>query len=934
MKKIIVFLFCFFGFILPVRAENQVFEKFNEYTLENECEIFVLEDFSMPHVRIEISIKAGFSSQEKNEAGFFSLLLEILTSQIKNADSEKILSNFNSVCSSDSMRFSAETSPFFLEKALYLLKEQIFDKTLTDFYTKEKLSQMKTSVMQYVQSPEGFINSSIDSRVFSEAPWKHDSGVYPAIFSKIQVAEVRTMLNKIRENHFGGKNTGIFISGAAKKEDALNACKEIFSQIRENVKEKDDFKIDAGNQQKKFVLHDSRFSDELSQIIVQYKTSNITECDVVSKMLNDNNSSFKTKAFLDEKLAIPGTEYINAESAHKNSVSRIIFQVLSQNSKTTPCAQSEIFLDYTKNAFSYATELEFENAKDSLIQEFRKIFCNSTTFMDYLAQFWAVKDFNESQEKSLSLKEEFLNETQRIKSVSFSNAKINYENTEPFIFVLINSKNFKKHKKEFLDSGYEEINFKNASWYTNSLYKNALKEIQNEKKSLETKEKKLPQDFYKEFESENKKNTSFFTLKNSIPVTFKENKDSDCAVFLLGIKCGKLSHENKALFNSVMVNLLCENIRLEAEKNLLQKQIASRPEVSCKTDMAFSSILIQTKPEELEKIIELSFSSLIDSEILPYTVDRIIYSVQTQKRLFSASAQNQMTSKAVDAIFKSKRYKNAFSTDESVFQLSFNDILKAYPEFLNASLFNITVSGHFNQEKIKSVLEKTFSLLLKQNTKQNEKFSFEKPSFPEKNRKSVKLNHYFYTDVKAEDAGPMPKTLIPTKNFNDPVELFIKSPDAKTKDFTVFNCLCAFLSERMKVFAVENEIAENVRCENAEIFFESSYFIFSGVFHTEKVLETYRGEISKLKEELKDSENTVLLQIVNNWILKNISKTKTSSGTAELLSTGQILYKNPLKYLDDYRIISESTREDFLCVLEKFFPENPDLTVVSKDSKK
>ena len=293
-----------------------------------------------------------------------------------------------------------------------------------------------------------------------------------------------------------------------------------------------------------------------------------------------------------------------------------------------------------------------------------------------------------------------------------------------------------------------------------------------------------------------------------------------------------------------------------------------------------------------------------------------------------------MTSKAVEAIFKSKRYKNAFSTDEEIFHISFNDILKAYPEFLNASLFNITVSGNFNPEKINSTLNKTFSLLLKQNNTKNNKFSFEKPSFPEKNRKSVKINHYFYTDVKKEDAGPMPKTLIPTKNFNDPVEFFIKSPDANTKDFTIFNCLCDFLNERMKIFAVENEIAENVRCENAEIFFESSYFIFSGVFHTEKALETYRSEISKLKEELKESENTVLLQIINNWILQNISKTKTSSGTAELLSSGQILYKNPLKYLDDYKIISECTKEDFLFTLENFFPETPNFTIVSKDSKK
>ena len=50
-----------------------------------------------------------------------------------------------------------------------------------------------------------------------------------------------------------------------------------------------------------------------------------------------------------------------------------------------------------------------------------------------------IKDYDLDE-----LKEEFLNETQRIKSVSFSSAKINYENTEPFIFVLINSKNFKK----------------------------------------------------------------------------------------------------------------------------------------------------------------------------------------------------------------------------------------------------------------------------------------------------------------------------------------------------------------------------------------------------------------------------------------------------------------------------------------------------------
>ena len=86
MKKNIIFLFCFIVFIFPTRAENTIFNSFCEYTLENECKVFVLEDFSIPHVRIELSIKSGFSSQRKDEAGFFSLLLEILWAQIKNAD--------------------------------------------------------------------------------------------------------------------------------------------------------------------------------------------------------------------------------------------------------------------------------------------------------------------------------------------------------------------------------------------------------------------------------------------------------------------------------------------------------------------------------------------------------------------------------------------------------------------------------------------------------------------------------------------------------------------------------------------------------------------------------------------------------------------------------------------------------------------------------
>ena len=109
MKKINICLAaCLFLFI-PLHAEPA--SLVNQYTLENGLSVFLLEDPSEALVRIEFSVKAGFSSQTKDTAGFFYLYSDL----IQNSSSL----NFESVsCNAESSRYQLTVTPSQIESCL------------------------------------------------------------------------------------------------------------------------------------------------------------------------------------------------------------------------------------------------------------------------------------------------------------------------------------------------------------------------------------------------------------------------------------------------------------------------------------------------------------------------------------------------------------------------------------------------------------------------------------------------------------------------------------------------------------------------------------------------------------------------------------------------------------------------------------------------
>ncbi len=926
-KRIFVFLLIlinFFSFSQNVQFDEK---KFGESVLENGLELFTLEDFSDASVKVQFVVRSGISFQNQENTGFFTLYTQILEELFKNSF---ILKDLKAECLADSTKFSFEVSPFYLKNALLEFSKTIFEKNFPDKIISRQISDLKMKVMQYSQSPEGFINSSIDSRVFSSAPWKHDSGIYPSLFKNLTISEARKELNKIHDNFYFPENCAIFLSGAISKNDSAKIVESVFSSFKKQNKKFTDFVFPVKDVQKKFVLHDANLSEDLTQIIIQYKNLGRTESDIFSCAYNFKNSQFKMGVLSKKDLKIPGDEYINVESTHKNGISRVIFQTLMENSNLSPVEQTESFLDSVKSEKNFEDENAFLYAKQILADNFQKITKDSANFMEYLAQFWALKEKSQDSEGNfLNLLDSFLSEQEKIENCTVQKIKTDFFAEEPFVFVLVNSKTYKKFKNQFKKSGYSEINAKNSSWYTNELYKNAKNLLKTEK---DFKIEKTQTDFFNEFYQKNMNEISSFTLKNKIPVFFKKNDFSETAVFLLGIKCGKFSDFGKNGLSSVVVKIFSQNIQNEILKS---QKIELSPQIETEIFDTFSIISVECKKNDIFEIENCIFRTLIEGEIFPYQADGIVYSLQTEKRLYNASPVNQMKSRAINIFYSDRNYKNAFDSKNDILEnVEFNEILDAYTKFLDSSLFNIVVSGNFDDEKMKNSIKSDFETLYFQGGKFfKSDFAPILPSMPKKSVQNVKLEHYFYTDIKAEDAPPMPSVLVPTKNFYDPVQFYLKSPDFESDDFEIFNALAQFLQNRLETSFKDSEIFKNVLVQPATKNLQVLSFTFLNVSEKKKIKELYQNAIQKLKTDLENPDECekVVEQIKNSWILENLKKTSTNYGTDLLLNSGYHEQKNEKAYLENYKKVFFTTAQKFLQVLQDFFVSKIDLELYSAD---
>ena len=891
------------------------------FTLENGMRLFVLSDTSSAPVRLELNVQAGYSAQTERTAGFFPLYARLLGADI----------------SADSVRMVKTVAPQESEYAIADLAACLKPIALSDEKLRATLKQMKAEVLEYAESTAGFINTAIDSRIFPSAPWKVESGVYPALFSATSLSSARAILNDIGSQFYTPKRSALYISGNITTEEAFELVKKYFgtenpaslAAFEEPVKE------NAAKKQK-YLLVDETFTEDMTQIVLQYTHLSADEADCAAAVMNSDFSSYKKRLLEEKSLAIYGAEYINVASAQKHGSSRLIIQSLMEKTRTSPCAQAENFLKLTRNDGLISPE-ELHFALNRISAEFRRRADDSSALMELLSGWTALFPGDSSGT--------LFSRSQRMKETISAPMLDSYLHTqEPAVFVLTGSKTYAKYAKEFQKAGYQTVTRKNGSWYHQEMYRKQMEQKQAEvKKASDTAAGDMA-NAASRFIQENRAHFSSFTLKNGIPVTLKKSPGAKTMAFALTIRGGELlfAKESPGLC-SVLTDALALNIRRSIDSRTARGLLTGDSDVRAKTYACSSVLTITCAAEEAEECARAISEALIYGDITPAMADGITYDERTQWRIKSGASTFQLLCSAMRTLYAGENYVNLFDdTADKPVKTDFTHIAAAYPILLDASRFSLIATGGIHDaDGLKKSIEESFGSLLTQKETASIDASVSKPNMPRR-IKRIQLRHLFLTDISADKAGPRPAVLVPTKNFNDPTLYCIPAPDLSSTDLALFNALLYEISRRMQA-KVGADI--QIRTDIPDYDFPFARLYAQNVKQISKIDSAYLETIAEVTDDLQtlvNAENIgvidtekdrMLATMENNWLMNTLSATGTARGTAELIETGASFGKATL-YLDQYAAVDKAKAEDYFILMKFYFADIPDFRVYSIDSKR
>ena len=920
------------------------YDNVREYTLENGLTVFVLEDTSTPLIRVEYTARAGFSNQTKETCGFFKLYTRIFesTSQLDFDFAE---------CNADSSRYVLTVVPSELKNTFNTLSQNAFSISFSDDVLKKELSSLKKEVVEEAASAGGFINAAIDSRVFSTTPWKHDSGVYPSLFNKTTVEQARNILRTISERYYTPQNSALFISGNVNADAILSLINDSFGYYYSSysvpyklntsaVKNAPTYKT------KKFVIHSSEISKDMTQVVMQYTGLNIEETELVAQLLNNDNSFFKYNLVNQPALNIPGNEYINAAGAHKTDSSRLIIQSLLQKpqgknaSSITSLDQAKLFIETVLGGIKETNYLEFYAAQMLTSSNLSASNSSSTDFMTNLASYWAlqpqdsfIEDVLEEGQKSLTARNLFSQE-EKITGIDFATIISKLEAEDPYIFVIINTDDFKKNKSKYTGAGYEEINTSNAAWYNQAIFKKYEDpEIASATQLVISNNKNSPT-YTKDFFTENLSKISITSLSNGIPVVTKINDNSSNITMLISVRGGKLNSSDNNGYEEVLITLLAWNIQKEIAKKQQEAVILGNAIVDYNCAITSGTVTVECSPYDFAACCKAVSDAIIYSDILPSQADRAVANAQYKKRLENGSVSRQMLAAVMKELYPKSAFQKIFDAKEEILvDTKYQKIMEGYPSLLDANRYSIIITGLVPQNA-KELLEASMGILTQRNSKQN-LLTVQSKLKNSSTKKAVKLTHTFLTDVPAEKAGPMPAKLIPTTKFLDPVMYVFKLPQSGTKDNTLTIAVLKYMET-----LVQAQIASNAKISGATAQLNDTYpntdtivFTIQNVEVQKEADVCWAAAVTQFNNLLNGpTQSEVLQQIKDYWIKDALLQTQTNTGTAYLLQKGFEFFPyeiQPDYYLKEYKYVTEATREDIL-EIAKNIPQQPLLRFYAK----
>lgn len=927
-------IFCFFfSFSLFAFSKSDI----KSFAIENGLKIYFLEDSSSPTVRLELCVNAGFTNQNQENGGFFAMYARLSGGEISN----------------DTVRFVSSVAPSAVEKELISLSSKLKPLNPSDFQLSSIIKTMNAELREYSAGAAGYINSAIDSKIFAENPWSRESGVVPLGFASHKTEQVRSILSSISENYYIPSNSILFVNGNITETAILALVKKYFSAFpsysAKTVQNKDSEKIrsllkeNKAASKRKFVLFHNDFSDEMTQIVVQYTGLERDEADSLSFAWNQDGASFKKLLLKQRNLKILGDEYIDVSSAQEKSASRLIIQSLLGAAKVSPIVQADLFLSMSRDEDVFSKK-ELEKALKKSRTSFTRLSESSDATMEQFSRTVSLS------ENSATAAESFFNKIDRLSQIEIADLQQKIKAKDPFVFVFVNSAVYQKYAADFKKAEFEAINQKEAAWYNQNFYKKILKNTEQSDDSRKNLLEEISASADR-FISKNLSEYSSFTLKNGIPVTVKRSENSKTAVLSLTIAGGELLFVDKVPgLAAVVADSIAVNINRQLDLFAENGAISGFYEVGAQTLSTHSIITVTCLSSEMELAIQAAYTALVYCDISPATADGVTYDERTQWRLKTGSTEFQLLCEAVRLLYDGTEYPKLYrdGEDKPAKSLDFTKILEAYPLLLDSTRFSLILSGGLpEQEKLQKGLESTFAMLTSIQQTRSTDLRVPSPDFAKlkTGEKKLALRHLFLTDISKEEAGPRPAVLIPTTKFLDPALYCLPSPDLASTDLALFDAILIETAARMEARLTQKYPETKVKAQLPDNDLPFARIVVTSVEHTDQVDSAWSEAVSSIKKDISreieiktegviDLEKTDLLaRLENNWLMAVISGAASQAGTARLMQGGEV-QKNPKLYLNQYQAVSKAKPEDYFLIAESYFDQKAPLRLYSKDSKK
>lgn len=896
MKKIIMIA-------LVCGALSSLYTQTSRFMLSNGMEVRITAQTASPIVRTELCIGGGFSSEERETAGFLDISTRLFWHN-RDETAQRIkkigISQTRAEFTSHAGIFSSSFPAFRSEEALDLLRELVSTTVFDDSELDRIQSEYRLEQKEFTGSAYGILHSLVMEHLYPENPWQQTPQMSYCYFQEVKKEKMRSILTSIRSRYYQPDNTCLFISAPFTEEQILSLVKKHF----ESWKGKSAYtntELPVITQEKKKVVF---VSDDLPSALEQYiavlpvtssgtKEESDLSAEALCFILNNDTGSLKEGLVQQDALGLEKGGYADISFEPHYGQSRIVFQSMLQKTSMPPVEKTQKLLSALQHSESYNDEILY----NALL--FKEVFSDTeeTEEAGKRMKDWAQRKevSDHSKPSSIFAKEIF--------------------SQKPFVFLLLNTSDYEAEQKNLEKDGWTVVHEKD------------LRKKIDQRRISQTAESYIERadvsliEMQSLFE-EHKKNIHESVTAEGLRIVVDPGSKNDQSIIVFNLAGGVLwENPKKPLIEKVIIQHLEGEIRSVLYKYRVLGTISHSFTITSSPGLTASTITIHCTSKDIESVLEGMAKALAFIEIKPSQADELIGSFVSTEKMAAYDISHQLYSTAVETVFSGTPYESALvlpDLDASLY--SFTDIQRAVTRLFNAERLSFYISTDpAAAPHITSAVETYFSYLKK--TEKVEKLIIE-PVFPSLTRWKT-LYRLFTTSISAGEAGERPVKLIPTTDFLDPAHLYFRRPLDERQ--SIFDASLIALERHMQELNDEKTVSI---FENAEVYFDADIPSLCGIRFSK--VQSYTALQGLLEEALHTFESWLIDErtIENTkaeWINLMMSK--------ELPLRREISYESISSRYDQYMRLEKSSGKEFATIFEQLLYKQNSLWILSSDTK-